>query len=423
VRAEQIRIGGNLGPAATLGAITLDVVDTTANHDDFIEFFGAGAQAVSVTGAILINSDGRGAPAPVQATVFKSNGDLSISGGSVTFGHRDKVSVIGNLAISGATSVAVPDLTALSVTLNAGTNLDLLTREPSQTSLPGGSGTRLDSGMDIVGNTVDLTVGGAINLVPAAGLSAPAAVKVGTVNASNATLNGGPIGNPLAPVAIFLANANQPIVAADLTGAVAGVPGAPVLDLQAEGAGRGSNRPPPSPVFLLIAKPSGGVNAAAASEKPLRSSEVTAFLRCDPEDAECQEKAVGAARARSKEAHELRQSYAKLFGASAEPAGKSAAQTSREALQKAVDAYRANTTAEPTGVAFRQFCEGSPDHAAAVEVLNGLRNNLRLARAFGRSGEGLGDYKQQVLGSVLPTGLTQEALEAAVESTALGPQR
>ena len=432
VGAEQIRIGGNLGvdtdlvnpPAApTLGAITLDVKDDTANHNDFIEFTGAGAQSVSGTGAIAINADGRAATGPIQATVFKRSGDLAINGNSVAFGHRDKVTVVGNLAITGATTVAVPDLTALDITINAG-SLDLLTRESAQTSLPGGGGTRADSGMDIAANRVELNLGSTtIGLVPAPGSSVPTAVKVGTVNASNADVNGAPLSNPLAAVAIFLDDSNQAITAADLIGPVGGVPDPnTVLDLQAEGAGRGSTRPPPSPVFMLIAKPSGGVNAAASSEKPLRSSEVTAFLRCDPEDAECQEKAVGAARARSKEAQELRQSYAKLFGASEQPAGKSAAEVSKETLQKAVDAYRANTSAEPTGVAFRQFCESSPDHAQAAEVLNGLRNNLRLARAFGRSGEGLGDYKQQVLGSVLPNGLTLEALEAAVESSAVGPQ-
>jgi serine/threonine protein kinase len=46
------------------------------------------------------------------------------------------------------------------------------------------------------------------------------------------------------------------------------------------------------------------------------------------------------------------------------------------------------------GVAFREFCQGAPEHARAMEVLDELRSNLRLARAFGRSGEGLGDYKQ-----------------------------
>jgi hypothetical protein len=165
------------------------------------------------------------------------------------------------------------------------------------------------------------------------------------------------------------------------------------------------------------------VNAAASSEKPLRSSEVTAFLRCDPEDAECQDKAVGAARARSQEARELRQSYAKLFGAAAPAAEQATAETPKEALQKAADGYRQSTTGEPSGVAFREFCQGAPEHARAVEVLDELRSNLRLARAFGRSGEGLGDYKQQVLGRVLPEGMTLETLEAAVESGNVGPKR
>jgi hypothetical protein len=418
VRAEQIRIGGNLGGANPLGDITLDVVDTASSTSDYIEFVGAGNQTVTATGALAVNSDGRAAPGPVAATVFKRSGNLTLSGDSVAFGRRDKVTVIGDLAITAtgaATQLRVPDLTALNISLTA-PSLVLLGREPGLTSV----GVVTDHGMDLVANSVTINVGVVggqpdITVDPALPQSP---VKVGTLNASGATVNGNGPTSPLAPVAIF-SNSNQALSATDLTDPATST----VLDLEAAGPARGSERPPASPVFMLIAKPSGGVNAAAASEKPLRSSEVTAFLRCDPEDEECAEKAVGAARARSKEANELRQSYAKLFGASAEPAGKSAAELSKAALQLAVDAYRRNTNTEPSGSAFRQFCEGSAEHAKAVDVLNELRSNLRLARAFGRSGEGLGDYKQQALGRVLPEGLSMEALEAAVEAGGVGPQK
>jgi hypothetical protein len=412
VRAEQIRVGGNLGGAlAPLHDISLDVIDTPANHADFIELTGAGSQAIVATGQLSLNGDGRAAT-PVEATIFKRSGDLSLSGATVLFGPREKATVIGNLTISGGT-ISLSDLTALTLGVSATGTLFLQTRDPAPTATGVGPDAAPDAGMDLVANAIAINAA-AIALVPV-DAGAPSVVKLGTVDASNALVNGAAPGNPFAPVAIF-SNVAQPIAAADLVGTVTGAGANTVLDLKAEGPARGSQRPPPSPVFLLIAKPTGGMNAAAASEKPLRSSEVTAFLRCDPEDAACQEKAVGAARARSQEAHELRQSYAKLFGASTEASGKPPAETSKEVLQRAVDAYRQNNRTEPTGTAFRQFCETTPELSAAVRVLDDLRSNLRLARAFGRSGEGLGDYKQQALGRMLPEGMTLEGLEAAVEA-------
>ncbi len=410
VAGGSILVSANLGAATALDSINLDVTGTDPIQN-VIEF-ASGATTVRASGALSLNADGRAA-APLNATIFKRSGNLALNGATVTFGARDKVTVVGNLAITGTGAVSVPDLNALGLTIDAGT-LTVIPRGGAPTVNGNGD----DLGADFVANSIVINAGSFSG-------ASQSPVKAGVPNAGGSgelVINGSttPSG-PFVPVAVF-SNTSKAVAAADFVATVSGQPNV-VVDLEAGGPARGSQRPPPNPLAILIAKPSGGVNAAATSEKPLRESEVSAFLECDPEDFQCQEKAVGAARARSAEAQDLRASYAKLFGVSgpaaatqatpAEPVGPKAA------LKRAVDAYRAQTGQDPTGVAFRQFCESAPQHADALQVLDNLRNLFRGARALGQTGEGLGNFKQQQLNQVTPEGISYEALDAAIEAGGL----
>jgi hypothetical protein len=167
------------------------------------------------------------------------------------------------------------------------------------------------------------------------------------------------------------------------------------------------------------------VNIAAASERPLRESEVSAFLSCDPTDLECQSEAVGEARANSAQAQELRDAFSDLFGPTG-TADTTALAASNEdpqkaVLDRAVQAYRGQTGQAPTGVAFRQFCQSSGEYAGALRVLDDLRELFTSAREFGMTGEGIGDFKQQTLQAIAPEGIAIDALDAAVEAGAVNP--
>ena len=197
------------------------------------------------------------------------------------------------------------------------------------------------------------------------------------------------------------------------------------IDYTPGGPAPGSQRPPHNPVAVLLQKPSGGVNIAAASERPLRDSEVTAFLACDPEDFECQSEAVGKARANSAQAQELRAAFDDLFGptGAADTTAMSVAgeDPQKAVLGAAVRGYRAQTGQAPSGVAFRQYCQANTDQAGALRVLDDLRELFTSAREFGMTGEGMGNFKQQTLQAVAPDGIALDALDAAVEAGALTP--
>ena len=192
-------------------------------------------------------------------------------------------------------------------------------------------------------------------------------------------------------------------------------------DLTPGGLANGSQRAPNNPLPIDLQRPSNSGNREALSQKPLRDSEVAAFLACDTEDLDCQSDAIGSARANSPEAQELRESYDALFGTPGSPEAVKAIdeKPQRAALQKAVDAYRTETGMEPSGVAFRQFCQSSPTYQPATKVLDDLRDLFTSARQFGMAGEGIGNFKQETLQEVVPNGITIEALDAAVEAGAL----
>jgi hypothetical protein len=393
--------------------------------------FGEQADTVEADEVVALNKDGR-ATTPTNATVFKKSGDLAITGGKVLFGRRDKVTVAGDLSIKGAQGVEIPDVNAVDLKIEAGgSGIKVLGREPAPSANSKGS----DRGADIVADSITLT--GELSLD--ADTTGQKIVDVGTrAGGADGEASPASLKSPFVLRTAFLQGG--PVTAAEL------VSGDVALDLTPGGAARGSERAPKNPVPFLLERPSGGVTAAAASQRPLRSSEISAFLDCDPDDKICQEEIAGAERANSDEARVLRESVAKLFGGpgslptpapgsvdvaapppslAPEPPRALVATTEenpkRAALQRAVDAYQAQVGSVRSGVGFRQFVESSPEHSDALEALDDVLAVYQAARAFGRSGEGVGDFKDEILAEIAPQGISLEVLDSAVQAGALGP--
>ncbi len=394
ISASTLTLAANIGQTNALDSLTLVPTDA-------IEFIGA--SSIRTSGDLAFNPGGRGPAA--NATVYKKNGALTLTstGGSVSFGQGEKLTVAGDLTIDAANQILIGDLNAVDVSLTAPGGIVLVGRPPGSTS----NGDP-DVGADWMANSLALAT-------PSLSAVGQLFVKVGLPF---------PPGGVLPAPFVVLAAFDTPsigITPIDLLDPVTQV----ALDLTPGGPAPGSQRPPHNPVAVLLQRPSGGVNVAAASERPLRDSEVSAFLSCDPEDFECQAEAVGEARANSAQAQELRAAFDDLFGP-ATPSGaapKVAAEQNpqKAALAGAVEAYRAQTGQAPSGVAFRQFCQSNADQADALRVLEDLRELFTSAREFGMTGEGMGNFKQQTLQEVAPEGIAMDALDAAVEAGALNP--
>jgi filamentous hemagglutinin family protein len=133
--------------------LTLDQA-TTFTTGTQIVFDGEGAQSVTGSaGGFTLDAGGRSSAIPNEATIVKSNGNLTLSsaGGPVTIGDGDKVSVAGNLSIAGST-VRVTDLSAFEISV-ASPDAQIFARSPGTVATPSG-GTIADGGTDIVANTV-----------------------------------------------------------------------------------------------------------------------------------------------------------------------------------------------------------------------------------------------------------------------------
>ena len=325
----------------------------------------------------------------------------------ITFGVGEKLTA-NSIELDATGTLTVGDLNAQTIALR-GTTVAVQARDAAADSAG-----EIDQGANWIANTIS---------VDAATLSdgGQPIVFIGTPNAGSGDLN--LTGGASLAQGNFVARAAFEQIGTQVREGDLFRDDGTALDLTPGGASRGSERAPRNPLPIDIQRPSSASNRQAVSERPLRESEIAAFLACDPEDMECQEAAVGDARANSEEAKQLRASFEALFGAPSSPAAAKMADENprRAALQAAVDAFRAETGQRPAGVSFRQFVESRPDQAAALATLDELRQLFTSARQFGMTGEGIGNFKQQTLQEVQPTGITLDDLDAAVEAGGLNP--
>ncbi len=419
--ARTLLLDANIGDASPVESFTVNLIPGAGGSllpTDVIEFDRA--TAIHTRGLLSLNGNNLAGRTATDATIFKTarflteNLTLTLdsTAGDVRFGSGEKLTVAGDLTIAAGGVTAVSDINAVDVTIVAGTRIEIVGRPPGTAS-----NGDFDLGADIVANTLTLD---APSLIVTGGqgrvqFGLPNAGRQGELVDVNNLLN-----VPFVTRAAF-EQASVGVLPADLVDPVTLV----AIDYTPGGPAPGSQRPPANPLAVLLEKPSGGVNIAAASERPLRESEVSAFLSCDPSDLECQSEAVGEARANSAQAQELRDAFSDLFGPTggADTTALAAANEDpqKAVLDRAVQAYRAQTGQAPTGVAFRQFCQSSGDYAGALRVLEDLRELFTSAREFGMTGEGIGDFKQQTLQAVAPEGIAIDALDAAIEAGAVNP--
>jgi hypothetical protein len=119
-----------------------------------IVFDKDGDQGVTApAGGFSLDAGGTPLAIPAEATIAKADGSLTLSssGGPVTIGDGDKLSVAGSLALSG-TTVRFTDLSALDVSVTS-PDTQIFARGPGAVTTPGDA-TVADGGTDIVANTV-----------------------------------------------------------------------------------------------------------------------------------------------------------------------------------------------------------------------------------------------------------------------------
>jgi hypothetical protein len=324
-----------------------DVVAQVGNveFDDFGTARFAAAQGTTQTvaagGNVTFNSPdanplGQRPTVPRIATVARAfPGDLDvIAGNDVRFGHNEKVSVPGDLLVNAGDDIAIGDVAALNVLVNAGDQITINTRAEGQVEVRGG-GFESDEGVDIVGNTIVYNAPGGI----AKSGQGNNQVLIGTPTAFteggelNAQLlafveNGQfqiaqihPDGRQLAAGDFFRSGAPGDIPANANQG-FRRIDSSVVLDIVPIGPARGNvGENFAGVVAATTAGPDGGTNQAAVSAAPLRENTLLSFLECgsdedvDPKEVqECQETAVGDARANSEEARAATTAYDELFG-------------------------------------------------------------------------------------------------------------
>jgi filamentous hemagglutinin family protein len=395
---------------------------------DSLEFAAPGDQSVtSAGGAIALNAGVARGATPLNATILKRGGNLLLSGTNVTMGGQEKLTDAGTLTIDALGTAAIGDLNALSIAVNA--NTIVLSPRPAAPA----NGRTADLGADLVGNTVTL------NANTLVGFNAHEIGSAKGVVGDDIRFTG-LAGDPGVIARAVFKEVGTLLEAGDFA------PGGTVLDLTPGGPTRFNGKNVPRiTVPIVPITPLEDWNELAVSERPLREDEVAAFLDCDPDDKECQAKAVGQSRAQSPQAQQLRTSFENVFGGtmvtetaptpgatpsvsapppgytpypapSAAPAPAVAPSPKRVALQSAADDYRKQFGAEPGGLAFRQFVESTPQHRPALETLDELAGMFTQAREMGMTGTGIGSFKKTTLGRIVPAGMSVDALESAVEA-------
>jgi len=399
---DDIVIGGDV--TALNGTVEMSGYDTVQ-----LAAQGGGEQRIQAQNVYLNAPNaqplGLRTSVPPYATVARSfDGDLTIQASQdVRFGHNEKLSVPGKARVIAGGDVAIGDVAALDVSVNAGDQITINTRSPGGVELPGG-GAVADQGVDIVGNKITFVAPGGIvrsglgsNTVT---LGTPTAftedgemnaqllahVETGEFQVQGIFENGRPL-----TTADFYRNGvagDQP--ASDVQGSRM-IQSSHVLDIAPQGQVRGNVGENFAGVAAANTQnPDGGTNQAAVSELPLRENALLAYLECGSEDdlqaaevESCEENAVGDLRADSDAAQSAKEAYDELFGSHAERAGRVAQRKAQ--LAAALDA-------------------GDMD----APVLASIRQLFDAVNEMGLAEDAMAAFQSAVLQAVQPSGRTLE---------------
>jgi filamentous hemagglutinin family protein len=140
----KVTFGGDVGGRDPIAGLTVHDVADAADIE-----FGNVAVVRTGSGGIHLNPQGR-TVVPDIATIYQGEGSLSFeTDGDFEVGHREKLSVAGDLGITAA-SVRVGDVNALSLTVDADA-VRIMPREPGDVRKADGS-TVTDEGTSVIAN-------------------------------------------------------------------------------------------------------------------------------------------------------------------------------------------------------------------------------------------------------------------------------
>jgi hypothetical protein len=404
-----------------------------------IRFTGDGAQSVSSRGDIVLDTNRAGLaptdPRNATAGILKTSPQVSSQSRDLSFDtfvdaaltgdfsvqENDRISVPDGEIRIRATHVTVGDVSAM-LAIQIGTasepveSLTVHGRPAGYWELPDGTqGTTpgLDNGPDLVANHVDV-FGTAATVVEKNPNSPVPGVIVGTPTGSEV---GGIIPGRLGEFtlrAIFpSAEGFRPAATSDFVSEGSGqVPEGAVLDLVARGPGFGPVNVIPYVPTWEEKNPSAQSNKSAMSQRPLREDEVLSWLDCIEQKVgfACEAEILGAERAESDEAQQVRALAANLFGETQED-------VDRRVLGEAAAAYRQQTgTDRIDGVSFRRFLEATPDLVEALQILKRYGEMLVGLRGLNVTDQAYEAVKLNKLGEIAPRGLDPGTLGDAVEA-------
>jgi filamentous hemagglutinin family protein len=150
VAGDVAELGGDVGSSKPLDGLRV-------NAQQNIQFIGSPNQTVT-TGAkgITLDASGNAASVPQDATIAKTGGNLSLTstGGAVSIADGDKLSVEGNLSLTGNT-VHFTDLSALDISVQS-PNTQIFARDPGLVRLASGAVVG-DAGTDVIANAVSFS--------------------------------------------------------------------------------------------------------------------------------------------------------------------------------------------------------------------------------------------------------------------------
>jgi filamentous hemagglutinin family protein len=347
-----------------------------------IVFDKDGAQSVTGSaGGFSLDAGGSSSAVPRDATIGKSNGDLTLtSTGPVTIGDGDKLSVAGSLAISGST-VRVTDLSALDISVTS-PDIQIFARPAGAVDTPGG-GTIADRGTDLVANTMTFSTA---PTVVGAGPQPRIATLSGS--ATNAEIPGGTL-----PSAIQVADLASSTRLFDLAIPTPD-PGHETQEL--------SFAPVAPPLEVLVSKDKAAPGPAVSRE------EVVAFLSCAPLGEElapsgCTDAPLptyGSA-LDTERAPEVARAYRDLLG--------ERGRAGRESLANAASASGGDLGAA-----------ASPAGRAYLTEIARVLGQVRLLGLGARYPEVRSDLLTAITGAIGAPGLDSERLGAAVDTRSMG---
>lgn len=421
---QKVRFGGDVGgaPGGALASLTTNVGGPGSINQNLVIIDGA---LIRAQGDIHFNPGGRSVPARAATIAARRAGGVLIESlnGSVRMGKNEKLTSLGNLTIKALSgTLTLGDLNALGRIDALASSIELWARNGGKLFNSNGQ-LIADSGADIIAR--DGIFFSKTPTMLGSGAKAVFATKSG--GGVNQMLNG------------FEVRSYESLSASDFTF------GSLVLDLTLPAA----LPPGPTPTDLATGLPGPTtvedyvpldpfalrpMERLAIYVRSLNPSELRGLVQGRelyndaPEklNPTPQELAIAVNRLRRDSVLQSLDRYSDLFLAQVpdEESGAMVEQHQGEHIRQTIAAawraYAAEAGGNATPAGFRQFLTEHPDHAEAMELMNGLRGLFNELWVMGVTRRELRNSLDGVLGPIVPEDMQQAQLEQALELDQIG---